>query len=119
MRPRPEPTEVKQFASKAINLLKDEGISRQEAIETMYSQALVPTTDTHKLDSEDKTLYIKPLTIENVVDTHKLDSEDKTLYIKPLMIENVVDTHKLDSEDKTLYIKPLTKGCCYISVTGR
>ena len=70
MRPRPETTEVTQFASKAINLLN-------------------------------------------------FDSEDKTLYIKPLMIENVVDTHKLDSENKTLYIKPLTKGYGYISVTGR
>ena len=49
MRPRPETTEVTQFASKAINLLN--------------------------FDSEDKTLYIKPLTIENVVDTHKLDSD--------------------------------------------
>ena len=36
MRPRPETTEVTQFASKAINLLN--------------------------FDSEDKTLYIKPLT---------------------------------------------------------
>ena len=108
MRPRPETTEVTQFASKAINLLN--------------------------FDSEDKTLYLKPLMIENgqayprlpqdavthiVVDTQKFDSEDKTLYIKPLMIENVVDTHKLDSENKTLYLKPLTKGYGYISVTGR
>ena len=46
MTPRPEPTEVKQLASKAINLRKDEGISTQEAIETMCSQALVPTIDT-------------------------------------------------------------------------
>ena len=79
MIPRPEPTEVKQLASKAINLLKDEGISTQEAIETVCSQALVPTTD-------------KPLMIENVqaylrllqdAVTHKVNagSEDKTLYI--------------------------------------
>ena len=53
-----------------------------------------------------------------VVDTQKFDSEDKTLYIKPLTNE-VVDTQKFDSEDKTLYIKPLTKGYGYISVTGR
>ena len=42
MIPRPKSTEGKQFASKAINLLKDEGISRQEAIETVCSLALVP-----------------------------------------------------------------------------
>ena len=81
MTPRPEPTEVKQLASKAINLRKNEFISTQEAIETVCSQALVPTTDT-------------PLTIENVQEylrllqdavTHEIDgqngSEDKTLYI--------------------------------------
>ena len=82
MTPRPEPTEVKQLASKAINLRKNERISMQEAIETVCSQALVPTTDT-------------PLTIENVqaylrllrdavtyeIDGQRPGSEDKTLYI--------------------------------------
>ena len=96
MIPRAKPTEVKQLASKAINLLKDEGISMQEAIETMYSQALVPTTDTHKLDSEDKTLYIKPLTIENVQAYPRLPQDAVT--------HKVVDVQKFDSEDKTLYI---------------
>ena len=46
MTPRPEPTEVKQLASKAINLRKNECISMQEAIETVCSQALVSTIDT-------------------------------------------------------------------------
>ena len=81
MIPRHKSTEVKRFASKAINLLKDEGISRQEAIETV--QALVQTTD-------------KPLMIENGQAYPRLP-QDAVTHI-------VVDTHKLDSEDKTLYI---------------
>ena len=80
---RHKSTEVKRFASKAINLLKDEGISRQEAIETVCSQALVQTTD-------------KPLTIENVQAYPRLPQDAVT--------HNVVDTQKFDSEDKTLYI---------------
>ena len=83
MTPRPEPTEVKQLASKAINLPKDEGISMQEAIETVCSQALVPTTD-------------KPLTIENVQTYLRLPQDAVT--------HEVVDAQKFDSEDKTLYI---------------
>ena len=83
MTPRPEPTEVKQLASKAINLPKDEGISMQEAIETMCSQALVPTID-------------KPLTIKNVHAYLRLPQDAVT--------HKVVDTQKFDSEDKTLYI---------------
>ena len=85
MRPRPETTEVTQFASKAINLLN--------------------------FDSEDKTLYIKPLMIENGQAYPRLP-QDAVTHI-------VVDTQNFDSEDKTLYIKPLTKGYGYISVTGR
>ena len=83
MRPRPETTEVTQFASKAINLLKDEGISRQEAIETVCSLALVQTTH-------------KPLTIERVQAYPRLP-QDAVTHI-------VVDVQKFDSEDKTLYI---------------
>ena len=83
MIPRPEPTEVKQLASKAINLPKNEGISTQEAIETMGSQALVPTID-------------KPLTIKNVHAYLRLPQDAVT--------HKVVDVQKFDSEDKTLYI---------------
>ena len=83
MIPRPKSTEGKQFASKAINLLKDEGISRQEAIETVCSQALVQTTH-------------KPLTIERVQAYPRLP-QDAVTHI-------VVDVQKFDSEDKTLYI---------------
>ena len=53
MIPRPYPTEVNRLASEAIDLRENEGISMLEAIQTVCSQARVPTTDT-------------PLTIGNI-----------------------------------------------------
>ena len=82
MTPRPEPTEVKQLASKAINLRKNEFISMQEAIETVCSQALVPTTDT-PLTIENVQAYLRLLrdAVTHEIDGQKPGSEDKTLYI--------------------------------------
>lgn len=53
MIPKPEPTEVNQLATQAIDFRKKESITLLEAIETVCCQALVPKTD-------------KPLTIGNV-----------------------------------------------------